>query len=82
MTGRAAIERAQNQALIAARQKEEDQRADSAAGMLATAAQLRHSAGGMTDSNDRDTMIRVAVGYEQRAAGVLRRLNRSHQRYP
>ena len=28
MTGRAAIERAQNQALIAARQKEEDQRAD------------------------------------------------------
>ena len=53
MTGRAAAERAQNQALIAAQRKEEDQHADSPAGMLASAAQLRHSAGGMTDSNDR-----------------------------
>ena len=34
----------------------------------ATAAQLRLAAEGMVDSNDRDTMLRLAAGYEHRAA--------------
>ena len=68
MTGQPAAERAQNQALIVARRKADERYADSPAGMLATAANLRHRAAEMTDDNDRDAMIRVAAGYEERAA--------------
>lgn len=75
MTGQPAAERAQNQVLIVARRKAHERYADSPAGMLATAAHLRHRAAEMTDDNDRDTMIRVAAGYEERAA--VRRRDRT-----
>lgn len=46
--------------------------ADSPMGMRAAAAELRLAALDMIDSNDRDLMVRLAVGYEQRANAALR----------
>lgn len=57
-----------HKALLIARAKEEERRADSPLGMDATAAQLRRAAQDMVDSNDRDAMLRLAAGYAQRAA--------------
>lgn len=74
MTGRPAIERELNRALVVAERKAEDRYGDSPPGMRATAAQLRRQAGDMTDRNDRDTMLRLAAGYEERAAAALRRM--------
>lgn len=54
-------------ALIAAMLKEEDQDGRSPAGLRATAAGLRQRASRMADSNDQQTMLRIAAGYEHRA---------------
>lgn len=56
-----------NSAGLVALSKEEERQADSPLGLLATAAELRRRAAEMEDSNDSDTMLRVAAGYEQRA---------------
>lgn len=74
MTGRPAAERELNRALVIAERKAEDRYADSPPGLRATAAELRRQAGAMIDRNDRDTMLRLAAGYEQRAARALRRV--------
>lgn len=67
-------ERQSDRAHVAAQQKAEERYANSSLGLLATAAELRRAAEGMRDSNDRDAMLRVAAGYEQRAVDVERRL--------
>jgi hypothetical protein len=73
MTGREAIHQAQHQALLKAQHKAAEKYAESAAGMQARAVHLRSEATAMTDTNDRDVMLRLAAGYEQRAANALRR---------
>jgi hypothetical protein len=50
-----------------------ERHANSPPGLRATAADLRSKAIKMTDSNDRDAMLRLAAGYEQRANEALRR---------
>lgn len=75
MTVRPAAEREETRALLAARLKSEERYADSAPGMQAQAVQLRRRAMEMKDSNDRDAMLRLAAGYEQRANAALRRLD-------
>jgi len=60
-------------ALVTARVKEQERYGDSPAGMRATAAALRQSAAEMMDSNDREAMLRVAAGFEQRADTAYRR---------
>ena len=71
MTSRYSAAHAEDhRSLIVAQRKEKEQFDYSRAGMLTTAAGLRRSARGMIDSNDRDVMIRLAVGYERRAAGL------------
>lgn len=60
-------------ALVTARVKDQERYSDSPAGMRATAAGLRQSAAHMVDSNDRDAMLRVAAGFEQRADAAFRR---------
>ena len=62
-----------NKAIVLARLEEEQRYKDSGAGMQVKAAALRQRATQMGDSNDRDAMLRLADGYEQRAKGALRR---------
>ena len=77
MTGRSREEREENRAIAVARRKAEERYRESPAGMRAAAAELRRSAIEMTDTNDRDAMLRVAAGYEQRSTGAQRGLRRS-----
>ena len=76
MTGRPAAEREENQGRREERLKSEERYADSVGGMQAAATTLRRNAGEMTDSNDRDLMLRLAARYEQRADAALRRPER------
>lgn len=77
MVGRPVVERQQTQMLAAAKRKAEENYINTPRGMYVTAEELRHDAGHMLDSNDRDAMLRIAVGYEQRAGDVERRLKRT-----
>jgi hypothetical protein len=53
--------------------KAAEQFRNSAGGMRATAHELRSSAKHMPDTNDRDTMLRLADEYERRAGDSERR---------
>ena len=72
MTHRLNADRAETRAAAEAWRKSQARFAESAGGMQAAAAQLRVDADAMIDGNDRDTMLRLAAGYEQRAAAALR----------
>jgi hypothetical protein len=72
MTHRLDADRAETRAAAEAWRKAEARFAESAFGMQAAAAQLRVDADAMIDSNDRDAMLRLATGYEQRAVAALR----------
>ena len=63
-----------NRAIITARLEQEERYQHSAAGMQGKAAGLRQRATEIRDTNDRDTMLRLADGYERRADDAVRRL--------
>lgn len=66
-------------ALITARVKEQERYWDAPVGMQATAAALRERATKMVDSNDREAILRLAEGYDQRAGDTLLRLKRRRE---
>jgi hypothetical protein len=73
MIGKALAERIDHFAVLAAQRKADEKYAQSALGMHAAATQLRRDAGAMSDSNDRDAMLRLAASYDQRAGLSQRR---------
>jgi len=66
-------DRRELQAFAAAQRKEDERYAASPAGMQETASYLRRTAAAMPDSNDRDMMLHLAVGYERRAEEGFKR---------
>jgi hypothetical protein len=66
----------ETRAAFVARLKSEERQAASPKGLQASAAELRSRARQMADTNDRDAMLRLAAGYEQRANKALRRQQR------
>jgi hypothetical protein len=73
MIERLLADRQELQAFAAAQRKEDERHAASPAGMRETASYLRRTADSMLDSNDRETMVRLAVGYERRAEEGFKR---------
>ncbi|HWE73078.1 MAG TPA: hypothetical protein VG328_07955 [Stellaceae bacterium] len=67
-----ANERLDYWALLPAQYKAQEQYAQSASGMRAKAIELRHTAAAMGDSNDRDLILRLAAGFEQRVDNASR----------
>ena len=67
MSARPAGIHEENRAAIAARQVSEERFRDSAPGLLETARELLFRASQMTDTNDRNTILRMAAGYQRRA---------------
>ena len=68
MTDSLKADREKSKADLQARHKAEARFAESASGMQALATRLRRDADAMADTNDRDAMLRLAAGFEQRAA--------------